>query len=136
MNKISVKVKVTKNPKLENLFKEAHELSLQSMGLFFQDAVARNTHVVTGVLKNSWNSQTTNWDSGFGDYGTSDAKIVLTEKEKIGKPADPNRLKTGGNLKYTKPYNDKFAVLEITLDQNNHRLSAVASAAYKKVIGT
>ena len=130
-----ITVKTWKNPKLKTLFDDAHNAALQGIGLHLQDATSTNTHKQTGTLRNSWNCKTQKWWSGFGRQATIKPKIALTTEQEVSNPSK-DRVRVGSNLVYAKPYNDRFAVLEITADQENSNIGKIANVAYKKIIGT
>lgn len=130
-----IKVKVTVNKNLLKIFAETRNNVLVALGLHMQDAVAGNTHVQSGLLRNSWNSKTATWESGYGKEAMTDPTEILTNEQEVSKPA-VDTVRTGSALSYARFYNDKFAVLEITADRENHTIGKIANAAYKKVIGT
>lgn len=132
----NIKTKVTfYNQNVSEAFEKAIQASLRAIGEHGTDQLASDTHKVTGQLSNSWNYRTTDYTSFFGTVTTDKSpKKPLTENEKVSTPSR-YVVRMGSNLVYAEPYNNRFKVMENTVDKSGSVWGKLASLAFKKVIG-
>jgi hypothetical protein len=131
---MSVKVTVY-DKQVMAAFAKAEEVALVAMGEHMTDALADNTHKVTGLLANSYNYRTPDKQGPFGNGPEREAKKTLGPDEQASQPPD-STVRVSSALQYTEPYNNRFKVFEKTIDNEQRNLGGIANAAYKKVIGT
>lgn len=128
---MSVTVKVFKK-EVAAAMKKAEDKALIAIGEHMQDALAGNTHRVTGLLANSYNYRTPEKQGPFGDGPLTNTKQGLGSEEQASQPPEKT-VRIASALQYTDPYNRRFKVFEQTVDQNQKNFGGLVAAAFKGV---
>lgn len=131
---MSIQVKVYSR-EVKSAMSKSAEAALRGVGEHLQSALADNTHKQTGLLANSYNYRTPEYESDFGNGVITGARQSLSEEEKVSQPPALT-VRTGSALSYAEPYNNRFKVFEQTIDSEQGNIGGIVAATFKKEIGT